>query len=290
MSNQPRPRTTSRTPASRPRRIAGQAGAVTSGARVGPDTAAPDEPVGDPADEPVGASRVDLTKTDEPAPDRVDGPVDEPVDDRDDSRAPRPGLFAGPRVTAALLVAILVLTVATLGMAGYLWLSDDGAAPAARPQEGEIAVPAGRPIQIPMTQAQEAASAAAEAATAAFSRSWQDYDAQVDEAARVMTPTYAEEFRTTTDDAKAGVVDGKLEIQSRVVAQSVVRANTAQVQALLFLDQYTTRPGGGEDQDGTRRDGREAGGDAGTTVSSYRLLVTLVHTDGGWLVSDIETR
>lgn len=278
MSNQSRPRTTSRTPASRPRRIAGQGGAATPGAPARPDTAAPEEPIGESADEPVdepveepAGPGIDLTK--KPAPDVAEDPEEGPGE-----RAGRPGLFAGARVTVALLVAIVVLTVATLGMAGYLWLSDDDGAAAARPKKGEIAVPEDRPIQIPMTQAQEAASAAAEAATAAFSRSWQDYDAQVDEAARVMTSGYAEEFRTTTDDARSGVVDGKLEIQSRVVAQSVVRANTAQVQALLFLDQYTTKPGTGE------------GSEAGTTVSSYRLLVTLVHTDGGWLVSDIETR
>lgn len=285
MSNQPRSRTTSRTPASRPRRIAGQGGAVTPGAPAGPHSASPEEPPGPPGPpgpagppgEPAADSGVDLTKAAEPASGSVSESVPEPEQGAAEGED-RAGLFAGTRVTAALLVAIVVLTVATLGMAGYLWLSDDGTADAERPPEGEIAVPEDRPIQIPMAQAQEAASAAAEAATTAFSRSWQDYDAQVDEAARAMTSGYAEEFRTTTDDAKSGVVDQKLEIQSRVVAQSVVRANTAQVQALLFLDQYTTKPGTGE------------GSEPGTTVSSYRLLVTLVHTDGGWLVSDIETR
>jgi Mce-associated membrane protein len=192
-----------------------------------------------------------------------------------DGGVARTSLFAGSRVTVALLVAIVVLTVATLGMAGYLWLADDDTtATAAPPPEGEIAVPEGRPILLPWADAQAAAAAAAEAATTALARSWDDYDAQLDEGVELMTPAFAEEFRTTATDAKAGVVEGKLDIAVRVIAQSVVRANTSQVQALLFLDQYTTSDGD----------------EAGTTVSPYRVLVTVVNTDGGWLVSDLQTK
>lgn len=271
MSGPQRPRTSSRAPASRPRRIAGrgttpvpQRTPVTAEADLAEEPAVTEEPV-------TANPTVDLRKPAEPS--APSGPSEssepeEPAPSRAD------GLFAGARVTVALLVAIVVLTAATLAMAVFLWVSDDESAPASRPAEGEIAVPDDRPIQLSMGDAQAAASAAAEAATAAFSRRWDEYDAQVDEAARTMTAAYAEEFRTTTDDAKAGVVEGKLEIQSRVVAQSVVRANTSQVQALLFLDQYTTKPGKG----------------GGTTVSPYRVLVTMVHTDGGWLVSDIDTK
>lgn len=258
MTNQSRPRTSSRTPASRPRRIAGQGTpqaavpGATDDARqeVGP------EPEPEPESEP-------------------DGPGEPPPEPQQATEpAPRPGLFAGGRVTVALLVAIVVLTAATLAMAGYLRFSDDEQAAAAPPPEGEIAVPEGRPIQLPWADAQAAAAAAAEAATTVLDTSFEDYDAQLTEALALMTPSFAEEFRTTATDSKTGVVEGKLEIAVRVIAQSVVRANTTEVQALLFLDQYTTR--GGEDQ--------------GTTVSPYRVLVTMVNTDGGWLISDLETR
>ena len=61
----------------------------------------------------------------------------------------------------------------------------------------------------------------------------------------------------------------------KAVAQGVVQASPAQVQALLFLNQYVEKV-----QDGKPR----------TAYAQYRALVTVVHTDQGWLVSNIETK
>ena len=61
----------------------------------------------------------------------------------------------------------------------------------------------------------------------------------------------------------------------RVVAQSVVRANDAELEALLFLNQYVFR-GEGEN--------------AKSTYTPYRALVTMVHTDEGWLVDGVDTK
>jgi Mce-associated membrane protein len=44
------------------------------------------------------------------------------------------------------------------------------------------------------------------------------------------------------------------------------------VQALVFLNYYVSKNGGD------------------TTYTAYRALVTVVHTDRGWLVSGIETK
>jgi Mce-associated membrane protein len=269
MSPTPRPRTSSRAASSRPRRLAGQAG--TAGpATAEPDLAVPEVDETQVAEPGVRETPADETPADETPADET--PADEPTPEVAESAPGRPSLFEGARVTVALLVAVVVLTAATLGMAGYLWLSDDEPAPAAAVPEGEIAVPEGRPILIPWADAQAAAAAAAEAAAAAVSTSWKTYDEQLDEALATMTPSFAEEFRTTKEDARAGVVENKIDVTARVVAQSVVRANTTEVQALLFLDQYTTTDG------------------EGTTVSPYRVLATVVNTDGGWLVADLETR
>ena len=54
-----------------------------------------------------------------------------------------------------------------------------------------------------------------------------------------------------------------------------MQASAEQVQALLFLDQYVEK----------RVDGEPT-----TDFAQYRALVTVVHTDQGWLVSDIETQ
>ena len=56
--------------------------------------------------------------------------------------------------------------------------------------------------------------------------------------------------------------------------QGSSRRRPEQVQALLFLNQYVEKAG--------RR--------AGTAFAQYRALVTVVRTDHGWLVSDIETK
>ena len=67
----------------------------------------------------------------------------------------------------------------------------------------------------------------------------------------------------------------KTQVQVRVVAQSVRRANDTELEALLFLNQYTIK-GQGED--------------ARTTYTPYRALLTMVHTDKGWLVDGVATK
>ena len=87
-----------------------------------------------------------------------------------------------------------------------------------------------------------------------------------------MTDEFAVEYRQTAEDVKQRILDTKTEVQVRIVAQGVVRANTSEVEALLFLNQYSTKDGGE------------------TTYTPYRALVTVVHTDGGWLVSGLDTQ
>ncbi len=87
-----------------------------------------------------------------------------------------------------------------------------------------------------------------------------------------MTDPFAQEYRDTAAAVRQEFIENKTEQEVRVVGQSVVQASSEQVQALLFLDQYVVRAG------------------QGTNVTPYRALVTMVHTDNGWLVSDIETQ
>ena len=87
-----------------------------------------------------------------------------------------------------------------------------------------------------------------------------------------MTAAFAKEYRQTAEDIKADFVAAKTDIQVRVVAQGVVHATRTEVQALLFLNQYVSKDGGD------------------TTYTPYRALVTVVHTDRGWLVSDLDTK
>ena len=57
-----------------------------------------------------------------------------------------------------------------------------------------------------------------------------------------------------------------------MIGQGVVHATRTEVQALLFLNYYVSKDGGD------------------TTYTAYRALVTVVHTNRGWLVSGIDTK
>ena len=70
---------------------------------------------------------------------------------------------------------------------------------------------------------------------------------------------------------KAQVVASRTRTTTRVASSGVVRASPDRVQALLFLDQRVV---------------------AGTGPPSYnarRALVTMVRTDRGWLVGNVQT-
>ena len=66
----------------------------------------------------------------------------------------------------------------------------------------------------------------------------------------------------------------KTVVQANVVAQGVVRANRTRLQALIFLNQVVTR----------ERDGKPE-----TVLTPFKVLVTMVHTDQGWLVDGLDT-
>lgn len=248
--SRPTPRRPSRTSTPRPRTLAGRSpGAPGAGA--------------DRAEEPVDA----------PGP-AEDGPGDDWAVTGPESG--RRSMLDSPRVTRVLTVVIGVLVV-VLALQSAWWLRHelrDDPEPA-KAAEGTIVVPDGRPVVPNELAVQEGVDTAAKAATKMFARTYQDYDAEVDAATAMMTDRFAVEYRGTTDDIKREFVARRTSVEVRVVGQGVVRANTSELQVLLFLDQYVNR-------------GR--GADARTAYTPYRALLTMVHTDRGWFVDDLETK
>jgi len=179
--------------------------------------------------------------------------------------APEPGVTrtepAQPLArVVALLIAVAFLVVALVAEGWYVWGKDDPKPTAERPVTVSD-----------LTQA-AAVDAAARSTAEILSTSWQDYDAQAEQAKALMTGTFATNYAQTSDDIKAAFVRAKTTVDMRVVWAGVSRASAEQVQALLFLDQMVTR------------------GNGGPRTTPYRALVTVVNTDRGWLVSDIQTR
>ena len=117
-----------------------------------------------------------------------------------------------------------------------------------------------------------AVEAASRSTEEILSRSFKDYDAQVDRASSLMTGAFAEQYRQTVADIRDEFVKTRTQLQMTVVAAGVVRASPEQVQALLFLNQYVSKRG------------------QETSFTPYRALVTMVRTDEGWRVSAIDTK
>jgi Mce-associated membrane protein len=112
---------------------------------------------------------------------------------------------------------------------------------------------------------------AAQAAVKLFGISYETYDQQVDEATAMMTTSFAEEYRQTTDEVRDEWIATETVVTAELEAQAVMTASEKQVEALIFFTQYIER----KDQE--------------TEVSPYRLKVTMIETDQGWLVSAVES-
>lgn len=277
--NTPR-RSSSRSSTSRPRRLAGQRPAAEPGdaskteERIGPD---------EPDTEAEAGADTDTDAPPEPAAPEADAPDadasdvegqdgDEGSEGQDDRPA---GVLSGERTTRILIGVMVVVTVLLLGQGAWWVVHSVRDDPAPDVPDGEIAVPSGRPVVMGEVAWREGVDAAAEAATTVVARDYEKYDAEVDEATALMTPAFAEEYRQITSDIKREFVDQETVVEVRVVGQGVVRANQTELQALVFLNQYTTK--------GPAKDSE-------TTYAPYRAVLTMVHTDEGWLVDDIQTK
>lgn len=255
-------RSSSRAATPRPRKIAG--GRTPADPSVEEPTVDPD--VEEPADEePPVADTDDTVVEEEPWPDEESEPAGEGG-----------SALRSPKVTRFLLILVAVLAV-VLVLQSLWWLrhsSRDEPEPA-KAAEGEIVVPDDRPVLPTELAWQEGAEAAARAAEKIVSRTFQNYDKEVDAATALMTDEFAEEYRATTDDVREQFVAQQTTVEVRVVGQGVVRANDTELQALVFLNHYVIH---------------EKGEDPGTTYTPYRALLTMVNTNDGWLVDNLETK
>lgn len=197
-------------------------------------------------------------------------PVVEPVETpeaeagplRAQPRAKGPGV-GGRRTTIALVVAVVLLL--GIGAAEVVYLVRD-----ATPT-----VSAARPVVTGELTHRAAVEAAARSTEEILSTTYENYDQQVDQATAKMTDAFAAQYRETSAGIRDRFVANRTRLQVKAIAQGVVQASPAQVQALLFLDQYVEKTENGQPR---------------TDYRQYRALVTVVHTDQGWLVSDIETQ
>jgi Mce-associated membrane protein len=164
------------------------------------------------------------------------------------------------RLTGVLAAALLVPITALAGEAWYLWGAPAPTASAARPGViGDVA-------------AHTAVETAALDAAQIFTTSWRTYDAHVAGVSGLMTDAFAAQYRTSAAPVRAQMVASHTTTGTKVAASGIVSATPDRVLALLFLDQRTV-----------------TGGDP-PSYDARRALVTMVHTDRGWLVDNVQTR
>ncbi|MDP2774643.1 MAG: hypothetical protein Q8O61_13910 [Nocardioides sp.] len=251
-----RPKIGARTPTARPRKVAGRP------APTGPDEVEAAETV-----EPVETDEV-VVEAPEQATGEVAGPA-EPVEDPEpdeehehhlpDWPNEEPPAPAHPRRRTAILVAVIVLLVGLAAAEGwYLWGAEDPV------------VSTKRPVVIGQVSVASAVDVAAKSAAKVTAWSYETYDEDVESDAALLTDEFAEEFRATKEDSREKVMSQKLAVTAEVAMQGVVRASPEQVVALVYLDQSATK-------DGTQLELRQ-----------YTILVTLLRTDSGWLISKME--
>lgn len=237
MSNQ-----TSGTP-SRRRRIAGE-----RRPREGEPTtqlAEPDTRVADPTDRAAGPVET---------ADRVTEPA-ETTESTTPDREPR---AVPTRALAALAVAALLLVAFAASGFGL-----DG-----------VGVQAWRAAedQSQVESAQRSAPAAAERAAAAIlAYSHDSLEADRDNAARFMTPSYRKEYLDTFGLVLDSAPAVKAVVEAEVRASGVAHADPDRVNVLLFVNQTTTSTANDQPQ-----------------TALNRVMMTMQRTDdGGWLVDDI---
>lgn len=239
-----RPSAGSRTPTSRPRKVAGRA------VPAEPPTAAEPSMPAELVEAPEPSTPAELAEAPEPHAEGWPDEGDPPTEAR------------GRGVTIGLVAAIVVLALVATLEGLYLW----------GPWKDAPVVSADRPVVTGQVSHRTAVDTAAKAAVLIVGRSFETYDEQVDAATETMTTVFAEEYRTTTSEIKDDFVAAQTKVTVEVTAQAVMRASPEQVTALLFLNQFVEKAG------------------ETSAYTPYRAMVTMVRTESGWLVSDLETR
>lgn len=259
----PRRPASSRGTTQRPRRVAGQATPRAEFPESVEETgSAPVEPVAEPVKQTTSVKLTQPAKPTRPAAASSDA-------------GSRGSLLARPKTTRMLIITLVVVAVALALQFAILLVDALRDEPSTTASDAStVATSAERPVLAEESAVMEGVDAAAKAALEIVSVDHQKYDEEVDAAAALMTDQFAAQYRQTAADIEDDFVANQTKVQANVVAQGVVRANLTRLEALVFLNQVVSRVRDGEPE---------------TVVTPFKVLVTMVHTDQGWLVDGLDT-
>jgi hypothetical protein len=181
------------------------------------------------------------------------------------------------RTVVPLLVAILVLLLTGIGLLVYLvaFHTDEDSSSVADPDTTSPSGSGSPPVDV--EDRQQAVDAASEAAKVIVTADYRNYDAEIEQATRLMTPSFAAEYVSTSDMIRKEFVQRETVVTVRIatVGLSGMSDNTAQV--LVFLDQTSERlsaPGASNPE---------------RIVTPFSLTIDLERSNDEWLVNDVHT-
>lgn len=259
MAGNRKPPVGSRTPTSRPRRVAGKS--AEPSVETQPETGKVG--VSEPQVDAVAVPESPAVEPEVEESELEEREVAEPEVEKPKPKQPSKGSTnnspPASRGTIGLVVVIVLLSLLGASEVWYLYGRDD-----------QSLVSSTRPIVANELDEAAAVDAAAKAAEVGFSGSYETYDDDTANALKLVSPEFRGAFEKTKADAKADWISGKLVVKATVTNQGAIRASAKEAEVLLFLEMQTTKEG-------------EA-----LTITPYTLKMKMVHRDQGWLVADID--
>ena len=171
-------------------------------------------------------------------------------------------MTATQRLTARVLAVLVLVAAAVL-----FWLVRDqgGAAPTVSTAESSEASIASAEVK------SDAGDAAAKAAKAAYSYSWDTLGDDRTKARALMTSDMQRRYDRTMAGVSTSSRRQHTVVRAEIVDTALVTASTSYARVLVFVNQSTA----GDDLDEP-------------TLDLDRVLVTLRHVDGDWLVDELD--
>jgi Mce-associated membrane protein len=124
---------------------------------------------------------------------------------------------------------------------------------------------------------QQAIDAASEAAQAIVAADYRNYDDEIEQATRLMTPSFAAKYLRTSDDIRGEFIQHRTVIDATVATSGLSGISTTKAQVLVFLNQTSERlPAPGAST-------------AETIATPYALTVHLERSNDEWLVDGLDT-
>ncbi|NKI43052.1 hypothetical protein [Streptomyces physcomitrii] len=256
-----------------------------------------ESPQAEPPPEPGGTrSEAEAPQGEEPQSKSKSKSGSEPEEPGPEPGKPAAPTAAAPTRTPRLLLAVLGILTLLLGAFAGLGFSRSAAL------EDD---PAGRNTALTdLARTSEVKGKAGELVGSLFSYDYADPDKAAEAAATLLTGKAVDQHRALLADVRAQAPKQKLVLTTTVTDSAVERIEGDRARVLVYADQAGVSTAGGpakskpkkqsgKDEQPDAKDGKDAAGsdstEGGASYAGAVFTLDLLHKDGRWLVSGIDT-